>query len=50
MLGPFDTVRTAIVNAENSMFSSGVSPAKALSQAQTASNKLITVYNQRIGG
>ncbi len=50
VLGPFDTVRTAIVNAENSMFSSGVSPAKALSQAQTASNKLITVYNQRIGG
>jgi sn-glycerol 3-phosphate transport system substrate-binding protein len=49
VLGPYDTVRTAIVNAENSMFVNGVAPAKALSQAQAASNALITTYNQRVG-
>jgi hypothetical protein len=49
VLGPYDTVRTAIVNAENSMFVNGVTPAKALSQAQAASNALITTYNQRVG-
>ena len=50
VLGPFDVVRTAIVNAENSMFTSSVAPAAALSRAQTASDGLIATYNQRIGG
>jgi sn-glycerol 3-phosphate transport system substrate-binding protein len=49
VLGPYDDVRTAIVNAENSMFVSGVAPATALAQAESAANTLITDYNQRIG-
>jgi len=50
VLGPFDDVRTAIVNAENSMFARGVAPATALTRAQAASDALITAYNRRIGG
>jgi sn-glycerol 3-phosphate transport system substrate-binding protein len=49
VLGPFDDVRTAIVNAENSMFTSGTTPAAALARAQAASDTLITNYNQRVG-
>ena len=49
VLGPFDDVRTAVINAEDSMFVNGVAPATAVAQAQTASNALITSYNQRIG-
>ena len=50
VLGPFDDVRTAIVNAENSMFTNGTSPTAALARAQAASDALIATYNQRIGG
>ena len=50
ILGPFDDVRTAVVNAEDSMFVNGVAPATAVGRAQTASNGLISSYNQRIGG
>jgi sn-glycerol 3-phosphate transport system substrate-binding protein len=49
VLGPFDDVRTAVVNAEDSMFVSGVAPATAVAQAQSSANGLITSYNQRIG-
>lgn len=49
VIGPYDSVRTAIVTAENSMFVSGVSPNAALSAAQVASHKLISDYNQRLG-
>jgi len=38
-----------VINAEDSMFVNGVAPATAVAQAQTASNALITSYNQRIG-
>ena len=50
VLGPYDDVRTAISNAENSMFTNGTSPAAALAQAQAASDALIATYNQRVGG
>ena len=49
VLGPFDDVRTAVVNAEDSMFVNGVAPATAVARAQTAADGLITTYNQRIG-
>jgi len=49
VLGPFDDVRTAIVNAENAMFTNGTAPAVALAQARTASDGLISAYNQRVG-
>ena len=49
LLGPFDDVRTAVANAESSMFVNGTSPAAAVRQAQTAANGLIAGYNQRIG-
>ena len=49
VLGPFDDVRTAVVNAEDSMFVSGVAPATAVAQAQSSANGRITSYNQRIG-
>jgi sn-glycerol 3-phosphate transport system substrate-binding protein len=49
VLGPYGSVRTALVAAENSMFVNGVSASSALSTAQSQSNKLITDYNQRLG-
>ena len=49
LLGPFDDVRTAVANAESSMFVNGVAPATAVAQAQSASDSLISSYNQRIG-
>ncbi len=49
VLGPFDDVRTAVANAEASMFVSGVSPAAAVATAASAANQLIQNYNQRLG-
>ena len=49
VIGPYDSVRTAIVTAENSMFVSGTSASAAITAAQVASNKLISDYNQRLG-
>jgi sn-glycerol 3-phosphate transport system substrate-binding protein len=49
VLGPYDDVRTAIVEAEESMFTNGVSPTAALARAKAATDMLIANYNQRIG-
>jgi sn-glycerol 3-phosphate transport system substrate-binding protein len=49
VLGPFDDVRTAVANAEASMFVSGVSPSAAVASAASAANQLIQSYNQRLG-
>ena len=49
MVGPYLTVTTALVNAENSMFLHGASPAGALNSATQAVNSIISSYNQRIG-
>ncbi len=49
VLGPFDDVRTAVANAEASMFVSGVSPATAVANAASAANQIIQSYNQRLG-
>ena len=49
VIGPYDSVRTALITAENSMFVNGTSPTAAIAGAQAASDKLITTYNQRLG-
>ena len=49
VIGPYDDVRTAILTAEQSMFTGGVAPAAALSQAESTVNNTISTYNQRLG-
>ena len=48
-LGPFDDVRTAVANAEASMFVHGVAPATAIANASSAADTLIKNYNRRLG-
>lgn len=48
-VGPYDDVRTAIANAEASMFVHGISPATAIANASSAADKLIQTYNRRLG-
>jgi sn-glycerol 3-phosphate transport system substrate-binding protein len=47
--GPYLTVTTALVNAENSMFQHGASPAQALKTATQHVDSVISSYDQRIG-
>jgi sn-glycerol 3-phosphate transport system substrate-binding protein len=49
VLGPYTQVRTAELNAEESMFQSHVSPSVALKQASAKIDQIITQYDQRIG-
>ncbi len=49
VIGPYGDVRIDILNAEESMFTSGVKPAKALNNASKAVNATISNYNQRLG-
>ncbi|MGH9092121.1 MAG: ABC transporter substrate-binding protein, partial [Acidimicrobiales bacterium] len=49
VIGPYLTVTKALVNAENSMFTQGASPAAALRTATSHVNAVIAGYNQRIG-
>jgi len=49
VIGPYETVRKDILQAEESMYSSGVAPATALRTAQSQVNAAITSYNQRVG-
>ncbi len=49
VLGPYTQVRTAELGAEESMFQSGVAPAKALSNATSQIDQIIARYNQRVG-
>lgn len=49
VLGPYAAVRTDVIDAEESMYQQGVSPATALKTALAKVNATITSYNQRIG-
>ena len=49
VIGPYEDVRTDILTAEQSMFTGGVAPAAALSQAESTVNNTISTYNQRLG-
>jgi sn-glycerol 3-phosphate transport system substrate-binding protein len=49
VLGPYTQVRTAELDAEESMYQSGVSPATALSNAATQIDQILAQYDQRIG-
>jgi sn-glycerol 3-phosphate transport system substrate-binding protein len=49
VIGPYADVRIDVLKAEESMYTGGVSPAKALANAETATNTTIFTYNQRLG-
>jgi sn-glycerol 3-phosphate transport system substrate-binding protein len=49
VIGPYADVRTDVLNAEESMYTGGVSPTKALANAEAAVNSTIANYNQRLG-
>ncbi len=49
MIGPYADVRTDVLNAEISMFTQGVQPAKAVSSAEQSVNSTISSYNSRLG-
>ena len=42
-------MRTDVVNAEISMYTSGVSPANAVKTAEQNVNSVISSYNSRLG-
>lgn len=50
VIGAYNDVRAAVLNAEESMYLSGVAPAAALKNAASAADAAISAYNQRIGG
>jgi len=50
VIGAYNDVRSAVLDAEESMYINGVAPATALKNAANAANAAITAYNQRIGG
>lgn len=49
VIGPYATVRKDVLDAEESMYQQGVSPAKALKAALQQANSAISSYNQRLG-
>jgi sn-glycerol 3-phosphate transport system substrate-binding protein len=49
VIGPYDDVRTDILNAEISMFTQGVTPAKAVAAAASNVNQTLSSYNSRLG-
>jgi sn-glycerol 3-phosphate transport system substrate-binding protein len=49
VIGPYADVRTDVLNAEISMFTSGVAPSKAVKTAESNVNSTITDYNGRLG-
>jgi sn-glycerol 3-phosphate transport system substrate-binding protein len=49
VIGPYTQVRTAELDAEESMFQSGVSPSAALAHATAQVDQILTQYDQRIG-
>ena len=49
VIGPFPTVRTDELTAEESMYTHGVSPAKALAGLVKSVNTTLANYNQRLG-
>jgi sn-glycerol 3-phosphate transport system substrate-binding protein len=49
VIGPYADVRTAVQNAELSMYTNGVSAANAVKTAEQNVNSVITSYNSRLG-
>ena len=49
VIGDYFGVREVMRNAEQSMFTGGASPAKALATAAKEANRVIAEYNKRIG-
>jgi sn-glycerol 3-phosphate transport system substrate-binding protein len=49
VIGDYNDVRTAVLDAEMSMYQSGVSPAAALATAAQQVTSILQSYNQRIG-
>ncbi|HTX63411.1 MAG TPA: extracellular solute-binding protein, partial [Acidimicrobiales bacterium] len=49
VLGPYTQVRAAELDAEESMFQSGVSPSTALEKATRQIDQILAQYDQRIG-
>jgi sn-glycerol 3-phosphate transport system substrate-binding protein len=49
VIGPYPDVRTDILTAEENMFQTNTTPAKALANAQSAANSTLSQYNQRLG-
>lgn len=49
VIGPYPDVRTDVLNAEISMYTSGVTPSKAVSSAQSSVDSTISDYNSRLG-
>jgi sn-glycerol 3-phosphate transport system substrate-binding protein len=49
VIGPYADVRTDVLNAEISMYTQGVKPAKAVSTAEQNVNTTISDYNGRLG-
>jgi hypothetical protein len=49
VIGPYADVRTDVLNAEISMYTQGVQPAKAVSSADQNVNTTISNYNSRLG-
>jgi sn-glycerol 3-phosphate transport system substrate-binding protein len=49
VIGPYDDVRIDVLDAEESMYTAGVSPAKALANAAKAADATLAQYNQRLG-
>ena len=50
VIGAYNDVRTAVLNAEESMYINGVTPAAALTTAADKANQAIASYTQRVGG
>jgi sn-glycerol 3-phosphate transport system substrate-binding protein len=48
VIGPYADVRTDVLNAEISMYTRGVAPAKAVSNAQNDVDQTISGYNSRL--
>ena len=49
VVGPFADVNTAVANAETSMFVKKTTPRTALAGAQSAADRVISKYDQRLG-
>lgn len=49
VIGPYQDVRTDVLDAEETMYLQGVSPSAALQAAAKAVNATIAQYNQRLG-
>ena len=49
VIGPYDDLRIDVLDAEESMYTAGVSPATALANAAKAADSTLSGYNQRLG-